>query len=89
LYLTNISLCFYVKDWPNHKPFCKPGAPSSINNNNPVFPAVSSRQGALRIPITGPDGKTTLLSSSSMSAEMLKEIKELSEGKGENSIFKF
>jgi hypothetical protein len=81
----NILLCFCVKDWVNHKPFCKPGAPSSISDSSPVYPAVASKQGALRIPIMGPNGKMTLLSSSTMSVEMLKELKELSEGRGGSS----
>jgi len=71
-------------DWKIHKPFCRPNAPCSvvIDDDTPAFGA-TTKHGALSIPITSPDGTTTIFSSSTMNAEMLKEIKAHSEAEGE------
>ncbi|KAF5328921.1 hypothetical protein D9758_016823 [Tetrapyrgos nigripes] len=78
-------------DWPNHKPFCKPGQPCSVIDPSPDYgmgkPSTSRRGGgggtgaALSIPIQKPDGSTMLFSSSTMSAEYLKEVKQHLEAK--------
>ena len=85
LYLqTNTSLIFLLKDWKIHKPFCRPNAPCSviIDDDTPGFGA-TTKHGALSIPITNPDGTTRIFSSSTMNAEMMKEIKAHSEADGE------
>ena len=77
LYLQiNPSLISLLKDWKIHKPFCRPNAPCSviIDDDTPGFGA-TTKHGALSVPITSPDGTTRIFSSSTMNAEMLKEIK--------------
>jgi len=70
-------------DWKNHKPFCRPGAPCSVIDTTPVGSAGSaSKNGALSIPITGSDGNTMMVSSSTMGPEMLKEMKQYAEARG-------
>ncbi|KAG5721443.1 hypothetical protein E4T56_gene13187 [Termitomyces sp. T112] len=68
-------------DWKNHKPFCKPGAACSILDKAECLPISSKTgmQGSISIPVIGPDGKPMVVSSSSMSPEMLKEIRKASE----------
>jgi hypothetical protein len=46
-----------------------------------MIPPCPTKYGALSIPITGPDGERRVLSSSTISAKMLKEIKEYIEGR--------
>ncbi|KAG6915691.1 hypothetical protein DXG01_010419 [Tephrocybe rancida] len=74
-------------DWKIHKPFCKPGAPCSVLEKAESMPSSSSTgvQGSISIPVVGPDGKTTLLSSKTMTPEMLKEIRKASEKRGADS----
>jgi hypothetical protein len=74
------------QDWKTHKPFCRPDAPCSIIDTGDV-PVLggTSKHGAISIPITGPDGETRIISSSTMSAQMLKEIKEYAEARGGGS----
>ncbi|KAJ7471808.1 hypothetical protein FB451DRAFT_308275 [Mycena latifolia] len=64
-------------DWKNHKPFCKPGAPCSIIERPEVNVQgySATKAGATEVPIRNPDGTTTYVSSSTMSPEMLKEMK--------------
>ncbi|KAF8075045.1 hypothetical protein FPV67DRAFT_1475810 [Lyophyllum atratum] len=64
------------EDWKNHKPFCQPGAPCSILEKDVDLPVSGSKGGSLSIPVTGPDGQTMMVSSSTMGPEMLKEIRE-------------
>ncbi|KAF7370569.1 hypothetical protein MSAN_00689300 [Mycena sanguinolenta] len=70
-------------DWKNHKPFCKPGAPCSILTKERDLPAAGQGQSdeVLTIPIAGPDGRTMMLSSSTMPPEMLKMFQDFSLGK--------
>ncbi|PPQ92421.1 hypothetical protein CVT25_008642 [Psilocybe cyanescens] len=71
-------------DWKNHKPFCRPGAECSVIDNGSKYdisataPTHKSEAGALRIPITTKDGETVMFSSSTMDAQMLKDLKEAS-----------
>ena len=73
-----------LKDWKNHKQFCRPNAPCSviIDDDDTTGFGATTKHGALSIPIACPDGKTRIFSSSTMSAEMLKEIKAYSEAQG-------
>ena len=84
LYLQTNPNLISLKDWKIHKPFCRPNAPCSviIDDDTPGFGA-TTQHGALSIPITSPDGTTRIFSSSTMNAEMLKEIKMHSEAEGE------
>jgi hypothetical protein len=75
------------QDWKTHKPYCRPNAPCSVIEDGDGTLGVGgpSKYGALSIPVTGLDGETGLLSSSTMSAKMLKEIKEHTESRGGSS----
>ncbi|KAF4613131.1 hypothetical protein D9613_011188 [Agrocybe pediades] len=69
-------------DWPNHKPYCRPGAECSVIDDNEydiaeTAPSSKSNSGALQVPVTLPSGKTILLSSSTMGAEALKNLQNL------------
>ncbi|KAG6900237.1 hypothetical protein C0993_001056 [Termitomyces sp. T159_Od127] len=68
-------------DWKTHKPFCKPGAACSILEKDKVLPTAgkTDMQGSISIPIVGPDGKTIVVSTSSMSPEILKEVRKIPE----------
>ncbi|KAH9485658.1 hypothetical protein JR316_0002568 [Psilocybe cubensis] len=71
-------------DWKNHKPFCLPGAECSIIDNGTKYdmaataPANKSESGALQVPISLNNGETIMISSSTMDAEMLKGIQDIS-----------
>lgn len=66
-------------DWKNHKPFCRPGAACSVIDTG-TFSHGTTKPNALQIPITVPGGKTVLVSSSTMDAKELKELKGGAEG---------
>ncbi|KAJ7076013.1 hypothetical protein B0H15DRAFT_608102 [Mycena belliarum] len=68
-------------DWKNHKPFCTPGAACSVleRPDIEVHGHSAARAGAIEVPIRNADGTTTLLSSSTMSPKMLKEMKAFAE----------
>ncbi|KAF7315777.1 MYND-type domain-containing protein [Mycena indigotica] len=67
------------KDWPNHKPFCKPGQPCSVIDAGKALKAApfggSSKQGQRSMVVNTPGGEMSL-SSSTMSAEFMKEVRE-------------
>lgn len=67
-------------DWKNHKPFCRPGAECSVIDDSALVQGstnnVKSAGGALQIPITLQDGSTTYISSSTLDAQSLKEIRD-------------
>ncbi|KAF5318143.1 hypothetical protein D9619_012203 [Psilocybe cf. subviscida] len=75
-------------DWETHRPFCRPNAPCSVlkyqtaSDIHRRTPSSKSAAGALIIPITSPDGKTTLFSSSTMTPKMLKAVKAATEKGG-------
>ncbi|KAJ7645819.1 hypothetical protein B0H17DRAFT_1215856 [Mycena rosella] len=71
-------------DWKNHKPFCRPGAPCSVieRPDAKIKGHSSTKDGALKVPITNPDGTTTFISSSTMSSKMLKKMKAQAEAGG-------
>lgn len=74
-------------DWRNHKPFCRAGAPCSvIDTVSSSLGGPPSKEGALRIPITRPDGSTMLLSSSTLDRQSLKEIRDYAENDGRGSF---
>ncbi|KAH7874341.1 uncharacterized protein C8R40DRAFT_1194669 [Lentinula edodes] len=63
------------EDWKNHKLFCRQGAPCSVID--PATATVSgggTSQGSIRVPVHHADGTTSLLSTSTMNPEMLKEM---------------
>ncbi|KAL0945246.1 hypothetical protein HGRIS_000757 [Hohenbuehelia grisea] len=72
-------------DWKNHKPFCAPGQPCSVIDDGSALEALASgagaptADGAIQIPVPGPDGRMTMLSSSTMDPEMLREIRDLAQ----------
>ncbi|KAJ6602526.1 hypothetical protein DFH09DRAFT_1019685 [Mycena vulgaris] len=73
-------------DWKNHKPFCSPGAPCSVIDREVKGKGyTASKGGSIEVPIKNPDGTTTMVSSSTMSAEMLKELKADVEAAGGSS----
>ncbi|KAJ7645845.1 hypothetical protein B0H17DRAFT_1148281 [Mycena rosella] len=78
------SYCGRTVDWTNHKSFCTPGAPCSVieRPDAKVKGHSATTGGALEVPITNPDGTTTFVSTSTMSAEMLKEVKAYVEAAG-------
>ncbi|KAF9480871.1 hypothetical protein BDN70DRAFT_832069 [Pholiota conissans] len=69
-------------DWKNHKPYCRPGAECSVIDDgststpNLVEP-IKSSSGALQVPIKLQDGSMQYVSSSTMDAEGLKELRDL------------
>ncbi|KAF8162603.1 hypothetical protein B0H34DRAFT_650049 [Crassisporium funariophilum] len=66
-------------DWKNHKPFCKAGAPCSVidtSNSQHRGAGPSCKQGAIQIPITHADGSTRVVSSSTLDAQTLKEMRD-------------
>ncbi|KAJ6581545.1 hypothetical protein B0H19DRAFT_511626 [Mycena capillaripes] len=69
-------------DWKNHKPFCRPGAPCSIIAKERDLPAAGQGQSGevLTIPFAGPGGRPMMLSSSTMTPEMLKMFQAFSLG---------
>ncbi|KAF8959771.1 hypothetical protein BDZ97DRAFT_1922743 [Flammula alnicola] len=72
-------------DWKNHKPFCLPGAECSVIDDGTTSheiamdagPASKSGSGAIQLPITHANGSKTFVSSSTLDAQMLKEIRDL------------
>ncbi|KAK0469902.1 uncharacterized protein EV420DRAFT_1497412 [Desarmillaria tabescens] len=67
-------------DWKNHKPFCKPGAPCSvIDVKGPSSIGSENNKDSIQIPMNFGDGRTTIISSSTMSPEFLKEMRDLAE----------
>ncbi|KAJ7115542.1 hypothetical protein C8R43DRAFT_1038754 [Mycena crocata] len=67
-------------DWKNHKPFCKAGALCSVIEKPEVkAKGKGNSGGAFEIPIQNPDGTTTLVFSSAMTPQMLKEMKAVVE----------
>jgi hypothetical protein len=66
-------------DWKNHKSFCKPGAACSVIDTGASSHGMT-KPNALQIPITMADGKTVLVSSSTMDAKELKEFKGAADG---------
>ncbi|KAJ4470949.1 hypothetical protein J3R30DRAFT_3710930 [Lentinula aciculospora] len=63
------------QDWKNHKPFCRPGAPCSVlSPSTTTVGGGSTSQGSIRVPVHHADGTTSLLSTSTMEPEMLKEM---------------
>ncbi|KAJ6597283.1 hypothetical protein DFH09DRAFT_904206 [Mycena vulgaris] len=69
------------QDWKNHKPFCTPGAACSVIERPEVKAKgyAAAKDGAFEVPIKNPDGTTTMISSSTLSPEMLKEMKAYAE----------
>ena len=70
-------------DWKNHKPFCRPGAECSVVDDGKYALAASafshkSTTGARQVPLKTSDGRTVMLSSSTMDLEMMKEFQKLS-----------
>jgi MYND finger len=67
-------------DWKNHKPFCQPGAECSVIDDGKYgrlaasAPSHKSSTGARQVPMKTPDGRTIMLSSSTMDLEMMKEL---------------
>jgi hypothetical protein len=75
-----------LQDWKNHKPFCIPGAPCSVIDKEIEGKGyTASKGGSIEVPIKNSDGTTTMVSSSTMSAEMLKEMKAYAEAAGVSS----
>ncbi|THU99711.1 hypothetical protein K435DRAFT_776905 [Dendrothele bispora CBS 962.96] len=68
-------------DWKNHKPFCKPGQLCSVIAPESDYGMIRTHSGALSIPIQHSNERTTLLSSSTWSAEDLRKIKRELENK--------
>ncbi|KAK0450076.1 hypothetical protein EV421DRAFT_1899593 [Armillaria borealis] len=65
------------KDWKNHKPFCMPGAPCSvIDVDGPSSIGSGSKKDSIQIPMKFGNGRTTMVSSSTMSPEFLKEMRD-------------
>ncbi|KAK0204691.1 hypothetical protein DFS33DRAFT_1424551 [Desarmillaria ectypa] len=65
------------KDWKNHKPFCMPGAPCSvIGADGPSSIGLGSKKDSIQIPMKFGNGRTTMVSSSTMSPEFLKEMRD-------------
>lgn len=68
------------KDWKNHKPFCMPGAPCSvIDVDGPSSIGSGSKKDSIQIPMKFGNGRTTMVSSSTMSPEFLKEMRDAAE----------
>ncbi|KAG7451056.1 uncharacterized protein BT62DRAFT_1071654 [Guyanagaster necrorhizus] len=68
------------KDWKNHKPFCMPGAPCSvIDVNGPSSIGSRSAKDSIQIPMKFANGRTTMISSSTMSPEFLKGMRDAAE----------
>jgi hypothetical protein len=63
-------------DWKNHKPFCAPGMPCSVidTSDNPSFGG-SGKGDSLQVPIRWADGKTTYVSSETMSPQELRDFR--------------
>ena len=71
-------------DWKNHKPFYYPGAECSVIDDgtwDAAGPPKPSR-GAIQLPITHAGGSRTFVSSSTMDAKTLKEVRDIVEGSG-------
>ncbi|KAF8177630.1 hypothetical protein BJ912DRAFT_856824 [Pholiota molesta] len=74
-------------DWKNHKPYCYPGAEcsviddgsSSLASVNPAVEPIKSGSGALQVPITLADGSMRYVSSSTLDAAGLKELRDLAQ----------
>ncbi|KAK0223107.1 hypothetical protein IW262DRAFT_1364561 [Armillaria fumosa] len=67
-------------DWKNHKPFCMPGAPCSvIDIDGPSSIGSGSKKDSIQIPMKFGNGRTTIVSSSTMSPEFLKEMRDAAE----------
>ena len=69
-------------DWKNHKPFCCPGAECSVvddGTSDAAGPPKPSR-GAIQLPITHAGGSRTFVSTSTMDAKSLKEVRDIVEG---------
>ncbi|KAL0571732.1 hypothetical protein V5O48_010224 [Marasmius crinis-equi] len=67
------------EDWPNHKPFCKPGMPCSVlDTTMPGGLGANRRKDKLvGLPIRNQEGKTvTVLSSSTVDTDELKELRD-------------
>ncbi|KAJ7281598.1 hypothetical protein C8J57DRAFT_1219466 [Mycena rebaudengoi] len=71
-------------DWKNHKPFCKPDAPCSVveRPEGSYKGHSSTKGGAIEVPINNADGTTTIVSSSTLSPDMLKQMKAYAEASG-------
>ncbi|KIK71457.1 hypothetical protein GYMLUDRAFT_149645 [Collybiopsis luxurians FD-317 M1] len=67
---------FRAADWKNHKPFCRPGAPCSVIDTT-ITPSGISQQGSIRVPVHHADGTTTVISTSTMDPEMLKQMRDV------------
>ena len=71
-------------DWKNHKPFCCPGAECPVIDDgacDEAGPPKPSRV-AIQLPITRAGGSRTFVSSSTMDAKTLKEVRDIVEGSG-------
>ena len=71
-------------DWKNHKPFCCPVAECSVIDDgtwDAAGPPKLSR-GAIQLPITHAGGSRTFVSSSTMDAKTLKQVRDIVEGSG-------
>ncbi|KAH6904858.1 hypothetical protein BKA70DRAFT_1294005 [Coprinopsis sp. MPI-PUGE-AT-0042] len=70
-------------DWKNHKPFCQPGAECSVIDDGKYEDLAASAfshkssTGARQVPIKTSDGRTIMLSSSTMDLDMMKEFQRL------------
>ncbi|KAH7101136.1 hypothetical protein BKA62DRAFT_796670, partial [Auriculariales sp. MPI-PUGE-AT-0066] len=66
-------------DWKVHKPFCKPGMPCSViadDHDGPGFVTAGAGGGtSISTRIPGQDGRTHLVSSSTMSPEYLRDFR--------------
>ena len=71
-------------DWKNHKPFCCPGVECSVIDDGTWDAAGPSKpsRGAIQLPITHAGGSRTFVSSSTMDAKTLKEVRDIVEGSG-------
>ncbi|KAF7305939.1 MYND-type domain-containing protein [Mycena chlorophos] len=66
-------------DWPNHKGFCKPGAPCSVvDTDKALNSAPLSKKGQRSILINTPGGQMNF-ASSTISPQVMREVKELME----------
>ncbi|RDB30555.1 hypothetical protein Hypma_007147 [Hypsizygus marmoreus] len=70
-------------DWKTHKPFCRPNAPCSIleKKEDIPLPTGPASAGSLSIPVLI-NGKTVMLSSSTLSPQTLKEVRDASVRRG-------
>ncbi|KAF5384012.1 hypothetical protein D9757_006923 [Collybiopsis confluens] len=76
----NITCLFHFtekEDWKIHKPFCRPGAPCSVIDTTINPGGAANAQGSIRLPVHHANGSTTVISTSTLDPELLKQMRDV------------